>query len=177
MPLSFADPDWQARAWFREILAHHHAENSQLQRAAAAKGYEMPLAEVEKYARPFPGTVMVNAPNLNSGPAPAAAAATAAADVAREPPPGLRGGPLALAGLMAASSILGAGAGGVGVALAARLLARPPADAAAQVRVFWGDEEITPQRPAEASDASVRVLRFFGDEEITPQRPAEAATE
>lgn len=155
----FTDPDWQARNWIRDIVAHHAAENAALQRAAAAKGYEMPLAEQARYARPFPGTTMINAPNLNagSGPSPTPAAGAAAVDAALGAPArglaGLAIGPWALAGLMGLSSVLGAGAGGVGLALASRLWAPPAPPAAvgeAEIRVFWGDQEITPEAPAEA---------------------------
>lgn len=141
----FADPDWQCRNWIRDIVAHHAAENAHLQRAAAAKGYGMTLADQSKYARPFPGTVQINAPNLNSGAA--GTSPTAAADEGNASAPSrapLSVGPWLLLGMMLLAGLLGTAGGG----LVAYVLSRGET---ARIHVFWGDEEITPDKPATAA--------------------------
>lgn len=148
--MAFVDPDWQARAHLRDVLIHHHAENSFLQRAAAAKGYEMTLEQAAKYARPFPGTTMSTTTTniLGDGPTQGARIPDRGigGDSAGAAPTTRRSSPLPTLALMGLAALGGAGGG----LLLSRVGQQTIDPAAADIRVYWGDQEITPERPGEA---------------------------
>lgn len=121
----------QARSWLRTWFAWHVKELGNMTGRAAAKGFGM---APESY-QPFPGTTQTSY-TLNA-PTPAPAVAAAAATATRRLWPAI-----------AAAALTGLGGAGVG-ALVAKYLGSS-AEADAQIRVFWGEQEITPERPGQA---------------------------
>lgn len=118
----------EARGWLRDVFAWQYAQLSNLLGSVAAKGFGMD----PKCYQPFPGTSQtynVSAQSSRSS----------------------------LPAILAASALSGlAGAGGA-AAVGALLRGEPtaavqPAAASgeAEIRVYWGDQEILPERPAQA---------------------------
>lgn len=126
----------QTKSWLRDVFAHDYAQKSHLLRMVMAKGYGM---HREFESQPFPGTSSNTTTNIQlpGAPAPAAAVAAVATSAGRRVWPAV-----------AAAALTGLGGAGLG-ALVAEYFGQA-AEADAQIRVYWGDQEITPDAPAEA---------------------------
>jgi hypothetical protein len=125
--------------WLTTIVLHDVAEKMNICRAGQAKGFGLSL---EQFARPFPGTTSNVTIQQQTEPAKSGAAISGMAR-------------LLVAAIL--SAVLACPVGGaIGAGLAWWLLrgtrpASQPAEGVAKIQVFWGDEEIVPNKPAEAN--------------------------
>lgn len=120
------------RAHMRDIVLDDFAQTKWMQRVNYARSYQL---DPDKYARPFPGSTTTITNQLQGG------------------------GLMAKVWPILAAAGLGAGALGLGSLLGSHTGgtadAQSSADAGARVRVFWGEQEITPGQSASSGELKV----------------------
>lgn len=119
----------QTKSFLRDVFVDDYKQKAHLLRMVMGKGYGMKDFE----SVPFPGTTSQTYVNLGAPPAVPSMAAAASRGILPK---------------LAAAALIGTAGAGLGAAVASYFSAAREADA--QIRVFWGDTEITPGTPAEA---------------------------